>query len=135
MRRVLVVDDNRVVRRLLELVLDEAGLEPVPAESGETALARALEDPMDVAIVDQEMPGMKGADLVRALRLSGDPRLAAMPVIGVSAHAEAEAELRAAGACEFVRKPLAEEEILGAVLLALSRARRASWEGPSPAAA
>ena len=133
--RVLIVDDNRLVRRLLELALEEAGLTPVPAESGEEAIRLAQRDPPDVAIVDQEMPGMKGADLVRALRLSPDPRLAAVPAVGVSAYAAAEAELRAAGACDFVRKPIVEEELLEAVLLAIAQARRGAWEGASPTAA
>lgn len=122
-RRILIVDDNRLIRRLLELVLEEAGYAPVPAESGETALELAREDPPDACIVDQEMPGMKGADLLRALKLSRDPRLAEVPAIGVSAYPEAEAELRAAGAAAFLRKPIDEDEVLAALAVALHRHR------------
>jgi len=133
--RILIVDDNRLVRRLVELALEEAGFTPVPAESGEEAFRLAQRDPPDAAVIDQEMPGMKGADLVRALRLSADPRVSAVPAVGVSAYPAAEAELRAAGACDFVRKPIDEEALLDAVNLALTDARHRAWEGASPTAA
>ncbi len=128
--RILIVDDSRLTRRLLELVLEEAGFVPIPAESAEAGLELAGRDPPDAIIVDQEMAGTKGADLVRALRLSGDPRLACVPAIGMSALASSESDLRAAGACDFVHKPFDEEEIIGAVLLALARAHRIEWGGP-----
>jgi CheY-like chemotaxis protein len=118
--RILVVDDNQLILRLLALVLEEAGFVPVPAESGEAALALARADPPDACIVDQEMPGMKGADLVRALRWSGVAALASVPVVGVSAYPAAERELRAAGACAFLRKPVEEEAVVAAVLAALT---------------
>jgi CheY-like chemotaxis protein len=118
--RIVVVDDNQLILRLLGLVLEEAGFVPVPADSADAALAIARTDPPDAFVVDQEMPGMKGSELVRALRWSGDFRLASTPVIGVSAYASAEDELRSAGACEFVRKPLEEEALLEAVGRALA---------------
>lgn len=118
--RIVVVDDNQLILRLLALLLEEAGFVPVPADSAEAALEIARTDPPDAFVVDQEMPGMKGSELVRALRWSGDFRLALAPVIGVSAYASAERELRAAGACEFVRKPLEEDALLEAVGRALA---------------
>jgi CheY-like chemotaxis protein len=118
--RILLVDDNPLILRVVSLMLEEVGFEVVPADSGEAALALARLDPPDLCIVDQEMPGMKGAALVRALRLSGDPRLAVAPVLGISAYANAEAPLRAAGASAFLRKPIEEETLLEAVLAALA---------------
>jgi CheY-like chemotaxis protein len=118
--RILLVDDNPLILRVVSLMLEEVGFEVVPADSGEAALAIARLDPPDLCIVDQEMPGMKGAALVRALRLSGDPRLAVAPVLGISAYANAEAPLRAAGASAFLRKPIEEETLLEAVLAALA---------------
>jgi CheY-like chemotaxis protein len=132
--RVLVVDDNQVILRLIALVLEESGLVPVPAESGEIALALARADPPDVMVVDQEMPGMKGAELLRALRWSGVPALSAIPAIGVSAYPQAEQDLRAAGAIAFLRKPIEEEPFLEAVLAALAR-RRDGARDPVPRSA
>lgn len=118
--RILLVDDNPLILRVLSLVLEEVGFEVVPADSAEAALVLARLDPPDLFIVDQEMPGMKGADLVRTLRTSGDLRLASAPVLGISAHADAEGPLRAAGARAFLRKPVEEDALLDAVLLALA---------------
>jgi len=118
--RILLVDDNRLILRVVALGLEEVGFEVVPADSGEAALALARRDPPDLCIVDQEMPGMKGSDLIRALRSSGDLRLGLVPVLGISAYASAEAPLRAAGASVFLKKPIEEEALLEAVLAALA---------------
>lgn len=122
--RILVVDDNQLILRLLALVLEEVGFEVVPADSAEAALAIARADPPDLLVVDHELPGLSGADLVRALRWSGDLRLAAIPVVGVSAYPRAERALREAGAAVFVPKPIDEVALLEAVLAALSGGRR-----------
>jgi CheY-like chemotaxis protein len=128
--RILAVDDNRLILRLLALMLEEVGFEVVPADSAEAALALARADPPDLCIVDQEMPDRSGADLVRTMRWSGDARLRRMPVVGLSAYPQAERELRAAGACAFLRKPIEDATLLEAVLAAL-----APRPGPSPAPA
>lgn len=119
--RVLVVDDNHLIRRLLELLLEGAGYVPLEAESAEAALTLAADDPPDAWVVDHEMPGMKGAELVRRLRGSPDPRLARAGVIGISAHPGAEAALRDAGVTEFVSKPVQEPELLAALARVLGR--------------
>jgi CheY-like chemotaxis protein len=121
--RVLVVDDNHLIRRLLDLILEGAGLAPVEADSGEAALALALRDPPDLCIVDESMPGMTGSELIRALRASPDRRLASVPVIGISGRAGARDELLAAGATHFLPKPIEERAMLGTIarLLALAR--------------
>jgi two-component system, OmpR family, phosphate regulon response regulator PhoB len=127
--RILVVDDNHLIRRLLDLILEGAGYVPVEAESGEEALALASEAEPDLCIVDEAMPGMQGSDVIRALRRSRDPRLAAMPVIGISGRNGAARELLAAGATTFVPKPLDEPAILAAIAQTLSQAGRPSRAG------
>lgn len=122
--RILVVDDNHLIRRLLDLILEGAGYVPVQAESGEVALAIALEALPDLCIVDEVMPGMRGSELIRALRHSPDPRLAGVPVIGISGRAGAAHELVAAGATGFVPKPVEERAILAAVAAGLGHGRR-----------
>jgi two-component system, OmpR family, phosphate regulon response regulator PhoB len=122
--RVLVVDDNHLIRRLLDLILEGAGYASVEAESGEVALAIALADPPDACIVDEVMPGMTGSELIRALRASGDPRLEHVPVIGISGRPGAREELLAAGATLFVPKPIQERPVLSALACVLGRDRR-----------
>lgn len=80
--KVLIVDDDPGVRRLLEIASREAGLEPLLATDGSAALELLLQSPPQVIVLDWEMPVMDGGEFLRALRDSGDDT----PVIVVSAH-------------------------------------------------
>lgn len=111
-RRILVVEDNATLRALVSLTLESNGYAPIVAESCEDALALATVDPPDGWIVDQTMPGMSGADLVRRLRASPDARLRDAPVLGISGRDESAFELRRAGAGQTARKPLDERKLL-----------------------
>lgn len=113
--RILVVDDNHLILKLLHLILEGAGYLPVAVDSGALALEIVNEAAPDLCIVDEVMPGMLGSELIRALRESRDPRVARVPVIGISGRAGAARELLAAGASEFVPKPVEERAILAAV--------------------
>ncbi len=119
--RILVVDDNHLIRRLLDLILEGAGYVPVEADSGEEALALLAEAAPDACIVDEVMPGMRGSELIRAIRSAPDPRLSAMPIVGISGRAGASRELLDAGATTFVPKPVEEASILAAVARVLTR--------------
>jgi CheY-like chemotaxis protein len=123
--RVLVVDDNHLIRKLLHLILEGAGYLPVAVESGPLALEIVNETAPDLCIVDEVMPGMLGSELIRALRHSRDPRIARVPVIGISGRAGAGRELMAAGATAFVAKPVDERSILSAVRAVLGPAEPA----------
>lgn len=132
--RILVVDDNHLIRRLLDLILEGAGYVAIEAESGEAALAIAHEVLPDLCVVDEAMPGMLGSELVRALRRSAEPRLASVPVIGISGRTGAARELFAAGATAFVRKPIEEHAILAAVARALAARQPHASPPDQPAA-
>ena len=67
-RRVLVVDDSRLARRILISHLAKLDLEVIEAESGEEALAICRERAVEIVLSDWMMPGMSGLDLCRALR-------------------------------------------------------------------
>ncbi len=121
--RILVVDDNDLVRRLVGLILEDAGHVCVGAESGEIALAVAHADPPDLVLVDDAMPGMRGAELVTALRRSLDLRLASVPVVAMSGRPAARLELFAAGADVFVPKPVEEGALLAGIRAALHAPR------------
>jgi CheY-like chemotaxis protein len=113
--RVLIVDDNDLIRRLVRLIVETGGHVAVEAESAEIALEAVRDDPPDVCVVDEVMPGMTGSDLIRALRGSPDPRLRSVPVIGISGREGADRELLAAGADAFVPKPVEEQALLSAL--------------------
>ena len=113
--RILVVDDNLTLRVLLTQALEEAGFDAIAADSGEAALEVARFSPPDLCLVDHHMPGMTGAELVRALRGSADPRLRTVPVIGLTGYDEGAVELARAGADVTLRKPCGEELLLAQV--------------------
>src|SRR6266540_6993448 len=118
-RRVLVVDDSEPVRSLLAQALRHHGYAVYEADAGTTALRIAFDVLPAVAIVDQWMPGMTGAELIRLLRAAPRPELRAMAIIGLSGRAGSERDLLGAGAGGFIAKPFGEAELMAAVDAAL----------------
>jgi two-component system chemotaxis response regulator CheY len=110
--RALIVDDSRAMRTILGRILRGLGFEVVEAGDGSEALLRLEEaGGADLALVDWNMPGMNGIDLVRAVR-----RRAAydtMRLMMVTAENELESVARALeeGADEYVMKPFTREVI------------------------
>ena len=87
MTRVLVVEDNAAVRELVGMYLKKAGLVVAMAGNGDEALAAvASRGSPDVAILDIEMPGMNGMELLTKLREM--PGMDALPAIFLSARVE-----------------------------------------------
>ncbi|HEX9401155.1 MAG TPA: response regulator [Anaeromyxobacter sp.] len=118
-RRVLVVDDSEPVRSLLAQALRHHGYAVYEADAGTTALRIAFDVLPAVAIVDQWMPGMTGAELIRLLRAAPRPELRAMAIIGLSGRSGSEHDLLGAGAGAFIAKPFGEAELIAAVDAAL----------------
>jgi len=128
--RVLVVDDSLQIRALLSHALRLRGFNPIEADGGAAALRLIMTQAFAIAIVDQHMPGMTGADLIRFVRGSPDPRVRAVKIIGLSGRPGSEKELLAAGAEVFLPKPFGEAELAAALRLALAdRVTRAGSAG------
>lgn len=66
--RILLVEDDALVRELLALQLVEGGIQAESAESGEEALEKFRVNPCDLVITDESMPGMSGHELATALK-------------------------------------------------------------------
>lgn len=81
--RVLLVEDDRAVRRYLEVILRRAGYDVVSAADGLEALKAALASPVDLIITDAMMPHLNGHELCRFLRRH--PKLSSLPVVILSA--------------------------------------------------
>jgi two-component system chemotaxis sensor kinase CheA len=91
----LLVDDSAFFRDMLSPVLKAAGYQVVTAASTDAALSILQSDPrIEVVVTDLEMPGRSGFDLVAAMR-SGEPRVAHLPVIGLTGTVGADAVERA----------------------------------------
>ena len=123
--RVLVADDNADLRDYVKRLLG-ARYEVEAVHDGAAALAAARARPPGLVVADIMMPGLDGFALVRELR--ADPRLAAVPVILLSARAGEESRLEGLqqGADDYLVKPFSARELLARVEshLEISRLRR-----------
>jgi len=115
--RVLVIDDNMITRRLLQLHLTALGYRSTIAENGEAGLELAEREPPDAVLLDMQMPGIDGVEVCRRLRASDRTR--SLPVLIVTALNDTDARVAAfdAGADDYVTKPFEARE-LGARLRA-----------------
>jgi len=115
-KRVLVVDDDRVIQQLLEVNLELEGYEVVAtAADGKEALEKIAELKPDLVILDIMMPKMDGLEVCRRLR--ADPELAGIPVILLSARAQ-DMDIREGleiGASAYLTKPFDPVELLEVV--------------------
>lgn len=114
MTTVLVVDDDLVMREILRALLEAAAFEVVVATDGEDALARLAEVRPDVVMVDSQMPGVAGAEVIRRIRAGADAGVAVVLMSGESSEAEVSAGLRS-GADRYLVKPFAPQGVSDAV--------------------
>jgi PAS domain S-box-containing protein len=109
----LVDDDPIAIQTLSRMLTGHAQLRF--ARSGAEALALARKHPPDLMLLDAEMPGMSGFDVLRALKV--DDELASLPVIVVTSHHEPEMEAAVfeLGAVDFLSKPLVAAQVVSRV--------------------
>jgi len=113
--RILVVDDEATMRRLLEKLLRMEGYEVVLAGSGEVALAELQRGGADTVLLDMRMPGMSGLEVCRQIR--SHPRSLHTPVVFITAVNDRELRRKGmeAGADDFLSKPFDEVELLARI--------------------
>ena len=129
-RKILVVDDNRINRRLVCAWLDAAGAVTVTANDGAQGLSLANEQDFDCVLMDMSMPVMNGLDAARAIRALSDSkdgpkrRRSRVPVIGVTAMARPQDRQVCldAGMNAHVAKPLEREVLLRVIQQAVDAA-------------
>jgi DNA-binding response OmpR family regulator len=122
--RVLLVDDEPMVRETLGQVLSDEGYVVDLAVDGETALERVHAARPDAILLDLMMPGMNGRQFLQALR--DEPAYACVPVMIMTAVHGLEINLATLGASEVVEKPFNVDELLNKVALAVYRSRESS---------
>ena len=87
MTRVVVVDDQEMVRQGLRLILELAGVDVVAeASDGAAAVAAVLEHNPDVVLMDLRMPGMDGVEATRRIRAASEARVLALTTFDVDQH-------------------------------------------------
>ena len=119
-RKVLVVDDDRSLTELLQMVLEDAGYEVALAENGREAIVSAAKDPPDLVVLDVVMPEMDG--WATSDHLLSHERTARIPIIFLSARVGVEDQLRGwyRGCFDYLTKPFDIQELLEKVSQALA---------------
>jgi CheY-like chemotaxis protein len=117
---VLIIDDDADLRRLFATTLGRAGLATVTAADGLLGLQLTRAGAPSVVVMDLEMPGMSGWEVLERLR--ADPDTAAVPVVLVTGCPIPEDQVRAARLHAYLQKPVAMSRLLAAVQSALPAA-------------
>ncbi len=110
-RRALVVDDNRLNSRLVEIFLARLGWQAVVVDSGAQALAQLRDQSFDLVILDLRMPQMSGEQVCRAIR--DDLGLSRLPVVAYTAHSmpEERGRMLASGFSGLLIKPISFADV------------------------
>jgi DNA-binding response OmpR family regulator len=111
---VLVVDDDPVIMRLLEVNFEMEGYAVVTATDGQQALDQIASAAPDLVVCDIMMPVVNGLEVVERLRQSGDAKLELLPVILLSAKAQASEVQKGldVGADDYITKPFDPLELI-----------------------
>lgn len=115
--RILVVDDDRVIREGLQRILKAEGYVVEALSGGRQAVDRLEEADFDLIITDLKMPGMSGLEVLQAIK-SEHPDLPVILITGYAAIDNA-VEVMKSGAADYLAKPFANEEIVHKVRKAL----------------
>src|SRR5215510_4326051 len=118
--RILIIDDEEHIRRMMRLTLEAAGYEVGEASDGEEGLCLYADgSTWDAIVLDQKMPGIDGLETLRRLKkLNPDAR-----VVMATAYASIELAVDAMklGATDFVRKPMTPKVLRNAIAAALAK--------------
>ena len=118
----LLVEDEAVNREIARAFLEHAGLKVVEAADGLQALERIVQGPVDLVLMDMQMPRMDGLEATRRMR--ADPAVPRVPILAMTANAFAEDRERclAAGMDDFITKPIKPDKFFQVLLKWMSGA-------------
>jgi two-component system alkaline phosphatase synthesis response regulator PhoP len=122
--RILIVDDDPVILRLLKVNFELEGFRALVAHNGETGVEMATTEVPDIILLDVMMPGMNGLEVAEILRAT--PSTRKIPIVFVSAKAQSvdvSAGIRAGGV-DYVTKPFDPVELVEKVQSLLARSRQ-----------
>ncbi|HEY0441885.1 MAG TPA: response regulator transcription factor [Xanthobacteraceae bacterium] len=125
--RVLIVDDEPPIRKLLRMGLNTQGYETIDAANGKDAL-EAIKQRLDLVILDLGLPDMSGHDLLRTIRARNE----SVPIVVLSSRGDEAGKVQALdlGADDYVTKPFGMEELLARLRAALRHQLQTHGERP-----
>jgi two-component system alkaline phosphatase synthesis response regulator PhoP len=120
-QRILVVDDDKEIVRLVRAYLEQAGFEVLSAYNGESALHAIRSERPDLVVLDLMLPGRDGWDITRIVR--GDPTVSEIPIIILTARVEDTDRIVGLelGADDYVTKPFNPREVVARTRAVLRR--------------
>lgn len=117
---ILIVEDDKAIRKLIATTMETQGYQYHTAKTGEEAILEAVSKKTDLMILDLGLPDMDGVAIIRKVREWSN-----MPIIVVSARSEDRDKIEAldAGADDYLTKPFSVEELLARLRVSLRRVR------------
>jgi two-component system, cell cycle response regulator DivK len=111
-KKILIVEDNPDVRRVLTLSLRHLGYEIVEANTGSSGIALTVSEIPDLVLVDLSLPDVSGLEIAKAIK--ENPRTAEIPLVALSGHTEREMAAKAlqAGMAAYLVKPIHTQELI-----------------------
>jgi DNA-binding response OmpR family regulator len=121
--KILIVDDDPLLLRLVGYILEKEGYEIVTAMDGQEALKKVETENPDLVLLDVMLPGINGIEVCRQLR--SQPATAALPIVMLSARSKVSDRLAGleAGANEYIAKPFDASEMAACIAALLDRTR------------
>ncbi|MBN2685805.1 MAG: response regulator [Pontiellaceae bacterium] len=114
-KRILTVDDSSSIRQMVGFTLKQADYEAVEAVDGVDALAKIKVSPVDMALVDLNMPRMDGIALIRHLRADARHRFIPIVMLTTESQQEKKMEGKAAGATGWIVKPFKPDQLIAVI--------------------
>jgi two-component system, OmpR family, KDP operon response regulator KdpE len=126
--RVLVIDDEPPIRKLLRVGLTAHGYQTIEASSGKMALELLGREPPDLIVLDLGLPDMQGQELLRTMRARNDR----VPIVVLSSRDDEASKVKAldSGADDYVTKPFGMDELLARMRAALRHQLQTHGERP-----
>lgn len=122
--KILIVDDDQELLRLIGYALNRAGYQPIAAQDAEAAFRKVRDEEPDLVILDVLLPGQSGIDFCKKLR--SQAKTLPLPIIMLSARTQVDDKIEGleAGADEYLTKPISPKEMVARVGALLDRNRR-----------
>ena len=118
-KRILIVEDDQEISRLLSVILEKSQMEPVAAYSGTEGLFQLQNHSFDLILLDLMLPGKSGEELIKEIR-----EKSVIPIIVISAKVDIENKVQVLkmGADDYITKPFHQEEVMARVEVQLRKA-------------